>query len=196
MGYPPQYGRPPRGETGRGLAVIVIMVIGVLIGAAIAVAATLGPVVTTESPTATRGPEHSEAALRQTAQAGLDSYSSGSYGDFWSLWSAQAQTAIAREEYIRLFQLCPEPVLNIRFTITTITVSGDTAKVQAERPNDMADFDFLFESDAWRYVPPPEELQEYRTKGVDQLAEQRRTSGTCGVTISMPDSFTPATPSD
>ncbi|MBB4938332.1 hypothetical protein FHR32_002637 [Streptosporangium album] len=171
----------------------MIMIIGVLIGAAVAVAAALTPVVTSGSPSATRGPERSEATLRQTAQAGLDSYSGGSYGDFWDLWSTQAQTAVAREEYVRLFQLCPQPVPDVRFTITAVTVGGDTAKVQAGRLNDTTDFDFLFEGDAWRYVPPAEELQEYRAKSVDQLAQQRQTAGTCGA-ASPPSPSTPATP--
>lgn len=192
MGYPPQRGRPPRGETGRGLAVIVVMIVGVLIGAAVAVSAVLNPVVTAESPPAAQSTERSETTLRQIAQLGLDSYSSGSYGDFWDLWSTQAQAALAREEYVRLFQLCPQPVPDVRFTITTVTVSGDTAKVQAVRLNETADFGFLFQGDAWRYSPPQEELQEYQ-KGVDQLARQRQAAGTCGSAAATSTPSTPAT---
>lgn len=192
MGYPPQRGRPPRGETGRGLAVIMIMIVGVLIGAAVAVSAVLNPVVTAESPPAAQSAERSETTLRQIAQLGLDSYSGGSYGDFWDLWSTQAQAALAREEYVRLFQLCPQPVPDVRFTITTVTVSGDTAKVQTVRLNETADFGFLFEGDSWRYSPPQEELREYQ-KGVDQLARQRQAAGTCGSAATAPTPSTLAT---
>ncbi|WP_433248572.1 hypothetical protein ACQPYK_00770 [Streptosporangium sp. CA-135522] len=186
MGYPPQYGRPPRGETGRGVAVIVIMVVGVLIGAAISVIAVLNPAVTPKALSAPRDSGHSETAVRQAAQVGLDSYSGGSYGEFWDMWSTQAQTAIPREEYARLFQLCPQPVADVRFTITTVTVTGDDARVQATRGGDTTDFDFFLESGSWRHVPPSEELQEYRTKGVDQLARERQAAGTCGAVTPAP----------
>ncbi|MDP9864278.1 MULTISPECIES: hypothetical protein [Streptosporangium] len=202
MGYPPEYGQPPRGETGRGLAVIVMMIVGVLIATVVSMMAVLDPAPAPKSPSVTRGPEHSESAVRQAAQVGLDAYSSGSYDDFWDLWSTQAQAAITREEYVRLFQLCPQPVSDVRFTLTTVTVTGDNATVQATRLSETTDFDFLFESGSWRYVPTPEDLQEYQTKGTDQLAQERRAAGVCGAAVpttapdpSNPGVSTPA-PSD
>ncbi|MFD8556689.1 hypothetical protein ACWDOR_20205 [Streptosporangium canum] len=193
MGYPP-YGRPPKGETGRGLAVIVIMAVGLLIGAALSVVTVLDPAASSKSPSAARDSERSETAVRQAAQVGLDAYSGGSYGDFWDLWSAQAQTAIAREEYVRLFQLCPQPVPDVRFAVTTVTITGDDARVQATRSGDPADFAFRYEGGSWRYVPPPEELQEYRAQGVDQLARLRQAAGTCGAVASTPPTSGPSVP--
>ncbi|ACZ83233.1 hypothetical protein [Streptosporangium roseum] len=194
MGYPPPYGRPPKGETGRGLAVIVIMIVGLLIGAALSVTTVLDPAASSKSPPAARDSEHSETTVRQAAQVGLDAYSGGSYGDFWDLWSAQAQAAVAREEYVRLFQLCPQPVPDVRFAITTVTVTGDDARVQAARSGATTDFAFRYEGGSWRYVPPPEELQEYRTQGVDQLARLRQAAGTCGTAASTPPTSAPSVP--
>ncbi|MER5420665.1 hypothetical protein [Streptosporangium roseum] len=193
MGYPPPYGRPPKGETGRGLAVIVIMIAGLLIGAALSVTTVLNPAASSKSPPAARDSEHSETTVRQAAQVGLDAYSGGSYGDFWDLWSAQAQAAVAREEYVRLFQLCPQPVPDVRFAITTVAVTGDDARVQAARSGATTDFVFRYEGGSWRYVPPPEELQEYRTQGVDQLARLRQAAGTCGTAASTPPTSAPST---
>lgn len=194
MGYPPPYGRPPKGETGRGLAVIVIMAVGLLIGAALSVMTVLDPAASSKSPSAAPDSERSETTVRQAAQVGLDAYSDGSYGDFWDLWSAQAQTAVAREEYVRLFQLCPQPVPDVRFAVTTVTITGDDARVQATRSGDTADFVFRYEGGSWRYVPPPEELQEYRAQGVDQLARLRQGAGTCGTVAATPPASDPSAP--
>ncbi|MER5323559.1 hypothetical protein [Streptosporangium roseum] len=169
------------------------MIVGLLIGAALSVTTVLNPAASSKSPPAARDSEHSETMVRQAAQVGLDAYSGGSYGDFWDLWSAQAQAAIAREEYVRLFQLCPQPVPDVRFTITTITITGDDARVQAARSGATTGFVFRYEGGSWRYVPPPEELQEYRTQGVDQLARLRQAAGTCGTVASAPPTSAPPT---
>jgi hypothetical protein len=150
VGYPPPYGRPPKGETGRGLAVIVIMIVGLLIGAALSVVTVLDPAASSKGPSVARDSEHSETTVRQAAQVGLDAYSGGSYGDFWDLWSAQAQAAVAREEYVRLFQLCPQPVPDVPFAITTVTITGDDARVLATRSGDTTDFAFRYEGGSWR----------------------------------------------
>ncbi|MEV4180789.1 hypothetical protein AB0J28_05005 [Streptosporangium canum] len=170
------------------------MAVGLLIGAALSVVTVLDPAASSKSPSAARDSERSETTVRQAAQVGLDAYSGGSYGDFWDLWSAQAQTAVAREEYVRLFQLCPQPVPDVRFTIATVTITGDDARVQATRSGDTADFAFRYEGGSWRYVPPPEELQEYRAQGVDQLARLRQAAGTCGAVASTPPTSDPSVP--
>ena len=103
MGYPPQYGPPSRGEVGRGLAVIMIMVAGLLIGTALTVFTVLNPPSAPASSPSPQDSGHSETSVRQAIQPILDTYSSGSYGDFWDRWSTEAQGLIAREEYARLF---------------------------------------------------------------------------------------------
>ncbi|MET8388638.1 hypothetical protein ABZV14_37205 [Streptosporangium canum] len=170
------------------------MAVGLLIGAALSVVTVLDPAASSKSPSVARDSERSETTVRQAAQVGLDAYSGGSYGDFWDLWSAQAQTAVAREEYVRLFQLCPQPVPDVRFAVTTVAITGDDARVQATRSGDTTDFAFRYEGGSWRYVPPPEELQEYRTQGVDQLARLRQAAGTCGTVASTPPTYDPSVP--
>ena len=111
------------------------------------------------------GPDHSETSVRQAAQLMLDAYTSGSYGDFWDMWSTGAQGLIAREEYVRLFQLCPPRAPGTSFTITEVAITGDNANVQAARFGEHAAFDFLFESGSWRSVPSPDLRREYQTSG-------------------------------
>jgi hypothetical protein len=198
VGYPPppQYGQPPRGETGRGLTVLVVMALGMVIGAVITVFMVLNPPSSPPVAAPTPDAEHSEASVRQAAQPALDAYSSGSYGDFWDLWTTGAQGLITREEYVRLFGLCPPLVANSPFTVAEVAITGDTALVQAGRLGDTTEFGFVFESDSWRYEPSPEERSEYQ-KPVDQIAEQRRAAGFCGTVTPTSDPSDPATgPSD
>lgn len=182
MDHPPRYGRPPRGEAGRGLAAIVIMIVGVLIGAAVTVVTVLSPASEPDPSPAPRNSQWSETEVRQAAQLALDTYAGETYGDFWDLWSTRAQGLIRREDYVRLFQLCPPTTRDTRFTITAVTITGEGATVQATRSGAPEDFDFLFEDGSWRYTPPPEQQREYQTRTVDQIAQERRTAGTCGST--------------
>ncbi|MEU8380718.1 hypothetical protein [Streptosporangium sp. NPDC048865] len=191
MGHPPQYGQPPRGETGRGLAVMVVMAVGVAIGAVITVFMVFNPPSSPPStPSPKPGGEHSEASVRQAVQPALDAYGSGLYGDFWDLWTTEAQGLIAREEYMRLFEICPPILPNSPLTIADVTITGDSARVQATRLDDTTDFDFAFEGDTWRYEPSPEERLAYQSP-VDQIAEQRRAMQFCGTPTSTPGASTP-----
>ncbi|GAT67764.1 hypothetical protein PS9374_03422 [Planomonospora sphaerica] len=207
MGYPPQYGPPPRGETGRGLTVIVLMVAGLIIGTVIAVLTVLDPSAAQDSPPASAstsdapGDARTEEAVRQAAQAAFDAYADGRSGDFWDLWSTRARSSITREEYVRLFQLCPQLVAGAAFTVADVYVTGDTALVSASRTGDPTpyDYDFVREDGSWRHVPPPEEQEEYRVKGVDRIVAERRTAGTCGtpapITSSAPSAPASSAPS-
>jgi hypothetical protein len=194
VGYPPQYGPPSRGETSRGLAAIMIMVVGLLIGASITVFTVLNPPSSPASSPSTQGPDHSETSVRQAAQLMLDTYASGSYGDFWDMWSTEAQGLITREEYVRLFQLCPQRTPGTSFTITKVTVTGDDANVQATRLSEAAAFDFLFESGSWRSVPSPDLRREYQSKTVDQMVQERQAAGTCGAAAATPPATSPVSP--
>ncbi|GAB2477627.1 hypothetical protein GCM10027187_51620 [Streptosporangium sandarakinum] len=216
MGYPPRYGRPSD-ETARGLAVIALLAVGLVIGAVVTMVTVLDPPAPMRSASATAGAAHSEEEVRRSVQPVLDAYSSGSYGDFWDLWSTDAKGLIGREDYIRLFRLCPQPTDGATstgappadpsadpastglpsggaaFTIDSVTVHGDDATVQAIRSGTATGFGFRFEEGSWRYAPSPEEREEYRTKTADQIALERRGAGLCGATV--PDPADPANPS-
>ncbi|MGW5486115.1 hypothetical protein ACWEU6_05040 [Streptosporangium sandarakinum] len=221
MGYPPRYGRPSD-ETARGLAVIALLAVGLVIGAVVTMVTVLDPPAPMRSASATGGAAHSEEEVRRSVQPVLDAYSSGSYGDFWDLWSTDAKGLIGREDYIRLFRLCPQPTDDATstgatstgappadpfadpastglpsggaaFTIDSVTVHGDDATVQAIRSGTATGFGFRFEEGSWRYAPSPEEREEYRTKTADQIALERRGAGLCGAAV--PDAADPANPS-
>ncbi|MEU4834072.1 hypothetical protein [Streptosporangium sp. NPDC023615] len=179
MGYPPQYGKPSQGETGRGLAVILVLALGVAIGAVVTMFMVFDP--PASPPASARGADHSEASVRQAVQPALDAYGSGSYDDFWDLWTTGAKKLISREEYVRLFTLCPPIVADSPFTVASVAISGDTAVVRADRGGATTEFGFVFEKGSWSYEPSLEERAEYR-KPVDQLAAERRTAGFCGTT--------------
>lgn len=192
MAHPPPYGRPQRGDAGRGVAAILVMVVGVLIAAAVTLVMVLNPTPTPQATFPTQDPERSESSVRQAAQLALDTYSSGSYGDFWDLWSSQGQALIKQEDYVRLFQLCPPLVQDGQFTISSVVIEGDNATVQATGPGDQTEFGFVLEGGQWRYTPPVQQETEYRTKTVDQLAQERRAAGTCGTGPSGDPSYDPS----
>ncbi|MET9063672.1 hypothetical protein [Streptosporangium sandarakinum] len=216
MGYPPRYGRPSD-ETARGLAVIALLAVGLVIGAVVTMVTVLDPPAPMRSASATGGAAHSEEEVRRSVQPVLDAYSSGSYGDFWDLWSTDAKGLIGREDYIRLFRLCPQPTDDATstdpftadpsadpssaglpsggaaFTIDSVTVHGDDATVRAIRSGTATGFGFRFEEGSWRYTPSPEEREEYRTKTADQIALERRGAGLCGAAV--PDPADSANPS-
>ncbi|WP_371781802.1 hypothetical protein [Streptosporangium subroseum] len=170
------------------------MVVGLLIGGAITVFTVLNPPSSPASSPSTQGPDHSETSVRQAAQLMLDTYASGSYGDFWDMWSTEAQGLITREEYVRLFQLCPQRTPGTSFTITKVTITGDNAGVQATRLSETTAFDFLYESGSWRSVPSPDLRQEYQSKTVEQMVQERQAAGACGAAAATPPATSPVPP--
>ncbi|GAA3039726.1 hypothetical protein GCM10017559_80090 [Streptosporangium longisporum] len=124
--------------------------------------------------------EHNEAGARAAAQQVFDLYAAGSYGEFWDHWAAQSQTLMSRDDYVTMFEQCPQIAQNVRFTITSVTVNGDTAKVQANRLIAAFTYDFLYQGQAWRYVLPADQQKEYQSKTVDQIVQERRAAKLCG----------------
>lgn len=183
--YPGQYRQPPQHQ-GRPILALASLVLGIVVLLGTAAVTTLMVL----DPAAPPGSsidlqvaavdlpeqEQTEAGARAAAQEAFDLYSSGSYGEFWDRWSAQSQQFVSRDDYMRLFRLCPQIAQNLRFTITSVTVNGATAKVQANRLIGAFTFDFVYEGKAWRYALPADQQQEYRSKSVDQMAQERLSS--------------------
>ncbi|WP_436759318.1 DUF4352 domain-containing protein [Streptosporangium sp. V21-05] len=124
--------------------------------------------------------EQNEAGARAAAQQIFDLYAAGSYGKFWDHWAPQSQALVSRDDYVDMFEQCPQIARNLRFTITSVTVNGDAAQVQANRLIAAFTFDFLYEGQAWRYVLPADQQKEYQSKTVEQIVQERRTSRLCG----------------
>ncbi|MBP2704960.1 nuclear transport factor 2 family protein [Microbispora sp. RL4-1S] len=110
---------------------------------------------TTEPPQPSPSPTQprTRAGVRMAAQKAFDLYSSGQYGRFRDRWSSGAQELVSRRDYMRRFKECLSPVSGLRFEITDVAVSGDTAKVTASRSVATFIFDFAYQRGAWRYVP-------------------------------------------
>ncbi|MER7131310.1 DUF4352 domain-containing protein [Streptosporangium saharense] len=124
--------------------------------------------------------EQTEDGARAAAQQAFDLYSGGSYGEFWDRWSTASQALITRDDYLRLHRQCEQPAEGVRFTINSATVTGTTAKVQANRLILALTIDFVYENETWRYVLPADQQQEYRTKAVDQIVQERQAARLCG----------------
>lgn len=188
MGYPPPHAQqPPAGPPRRDYAPVVILIGAVTLLLA-AVAALL--IVFTDTGSggtsllgggqqAQAAQDKSESTVRRVAQQAFDAYSAASYGEFWDLWSQEGQEAISRDDYVSVFEQCPQVAQNLRFTIGAVTVTGDSAKVQANRLIGAFTFDFAYQDERWRYVPQPEQMAEYQSKSVDEMVAAKKAAGTC-----------------
>ncbi|MGI5493776.1 hypothetical protein [Microtetraspora malaysiensis] len=121
-----------------------------------------------------------EAGARAAAQVTFDLYSAGQYGRFWDHWSSGAQGVVSRADYVRRFKECPPIAEGLRFEITSVSVTGNTAKVTTARSIITTTYDFAYQRGAWRYIPLAKTQQEYRTKTIDELVAADRAQGLCG----------------
>lgn len=133
-----------------------------------------------QSSTAATEPR-TEAAVRAAASEEFDSYAAGDYGAAWDLWSAAGKRAISRAKYMHLFELCPEVAKGIRFEIQRVTMDSDReAHVRVSRMAiAVMTYQFVYESGRWRFVPAPEAMNDYRTKTVKEITQERRATGGC-----------------
>jgi hypothetical protein len=124
--------------------------------------------------------EQDEAGVRAAAQEAFDLYAAGSYGEFWDRWWTQSQALMSRDDYLSLLTQCPQAAQGIRFTINSVTINGTTAKVNVSRLIATTSFDFIYEGDTWRYALPAEQQQQYKSKNVDQIVQEKKASNLCG----------------
>ncbi|MFF4773245.1 hypothetical protein ACFY05_10340 [Microtetraspora fusca] len=125
------------------------------------------------------GEERTEAGVRRAAQTTLDFYSSGAYGEFWDSWTADARKLIARDDYLRMFELCKPIAENLGFEIKGVTLDGDVADVQVTRLLAAFTYRFRYEGGRWRYIPDQQAQTDYTSKTVEQMASERRASRGC-----------------
>lgn len=210
QGYPQQPMPPQRRSSATlSVAVIALAVVALLGIAVVTTLLVLDPTVPTGSSDSAEVAavdlpvqEQNEAGARAAAQQIFDLYSAGSYGDFWDHWTAQSQSLMSRDDYLTMHEQCPQIAQNLRFTINSVTVNGTSAKVQANRLIAAFTFDFVYEGQAWRYVLPADQQQEYQSKTVEQIVQKRRSSKSCGgqegalnlTPVPVPPSVTQAPP--
>lgn len=139
------------------------------------------PAAATTAQATTPAEPHTEAAVRAAANEEFDSYASGDYGGAWDMFYAPAKKLISRDNYLRLFELCPSAGQGLRFTIEKITMDGaDEARVRTNRAVYLATYQFRYEDGHWRFVPTADNMRDYRTKTVQQMVSERRAQGACG----------------
>lgn len=143
--------------------------------------AAAGVAATPAAPTSTAAEPRTEAAVRAAAGEEFDAYASGDYGAAWDEWTTAAKKLISRADYMHLFELCPQPASGVRFTIDKVTMNSDgTARVRATRLIAVLSYQFAYEAGHWRFVPDAESMRDYRTKTVQQMAQEHRAQGACG----------------
>jgi hypothetical protein len=186
-GYP-EPPAPRRNGSALAMAAIAVAVVTLLGVAVVATVLVLGPtapsagssdsveVAAVDLPVR----EQNEAGVRAAAQEAFDLYSAGSYGEFWDRWGAQSQSLMSRDDYLSLHTQCPQAAQGIRFTINAVTINGTTAKVNVSRLIATTSFDFIYEGETWRYVLPAEQQQQYKSKNVDQIVQEKKASNLCG----------------
>ncbi|MBB5136111.1 hypothetical protein HNP84_005855 [Thermocatellispora tengchongensis] len=122
--------------------------------------------------------EQIQRPVQAAAQAALDLYTSGNYGEFWGLWSADSQESVRRENYVRRFELCKPLTEGLPFVIRGVNQQGDVAKVEANRMSSTFSFEFHYEDGAWRYVPPADAIASY-AKPVEEQVAREQAAGAC-----------------
>lgn len=117
-------------------------------------------------------------AARAAAEREFSAYAAGDWAGAWDLWTAAGQTAISREEYVRLHTECGT-LTGPLFEITNARLEGDDrAIVTFERVIAAGTAVMLYEDGAWRYQPDDDAMADY-AKGVDQALADRRAEGGC-----------------
>lgn|GEM_PF-3916559 len=120
-----------------------------------------------------------EAAARQAAKTALDSYAAGNYAAFWKSWDKESQQVVSLRDYVRLFQMCKPIAEGLRFDINRVDVTGTTATVEVTRLNIAFTYTLTYEDGQWRFVLPDENKAQYKGRTVEQIAQERKTSGRC-----------------
>ncbi|MBA9005940.1 hypothetical protein [Thermomonospora cellulosilytica] len=122
-----------------------------------------------------------EAAARQAAQEHADAYAAGDYEGTWQLWAPEAQKVLSQQNYVRLFELCPQPAQNVPMKVEAVRLSADktTATVRIDRLGFKFSYRYVYEGGRWGFMPDKKTLDGYRL-GVDKLAAQKKQRGECG----------------
>jgi hypothetical protein len=122
-----------------------------------------------------------QAAVKAAATEKFDAYASGDYAGAWEIWTASAKKTLSRQNYEKLFELCPPVAESLPFTIKAVRLAPDkkSAVVRAQRSIALISFRFVYEGGQWRYVPSAANLRDYRTKTPAQLAAGLRKDGAC-----------------
>ena len=122
-----------------------------------------------------------KAAVKAVAAEEFDAYASADYAGTWDIWSAAGKKAISRQNYEKIFALCPMAAEGVPFTIKAVRLAPDkkSAVVRAQRLIALVSFRFVYEGGQWRFVPPASDLRDYRTKTPAQIAAEARKSGSC-----------------
>ena len=135
--------------------------------------------VSSEAATGADGQARTRAGARAAARDALAAYASGRYGRFHDLWSSAGKRLISRQDYVRLHERCPQPGEGTPFEIRKVTVFGDRAKVRAARGRSTYIFEFVYQREAWRYVPTARQRREY-ARDVAEIIAARRDAGRGG----------------
>jgi hypothetical protein len=147
------------------------------------------PSLTPSRPVLPRQAKTIEAALG-AAREGSAAAASLDFGAFWDLWTAEAQVAISRADYIRLVTECRNPRAGVPVEVATGRFAGnDIVIVDVTRGGQPATYELRFEEGRWRFQPDANSMADYRLglPGDRQAAGRARLRVTpAGVTLASP----------
>jgi hypothetical protein len=102
------------------------------------------------------------AAAQATAQTEFGLLAGGDFAGAWDLWSATAQAAISRPDFVRLNAICPPP-RGIPTSIVEVRMLDDSSAVVSWRQASTTGTSRLvYAGGAWRYEPEQSTMDKYR----------------------------------
>ncbi|MDH6132207.1 hypothetical protein P3T37_001592 [Kitasatospora sp. MAA4] len=102
----------------------------------------------------------------------------GGWAQAWTLWTDQAQQAIAQADFVRLNTEC-RPLIGVPYVIDRTTgLDPSTVRIDWHHGATTGSNTLVHQGGRWRFTPDPGALADYRL-GVEPLVQKRRAAGAC-----------------
>ena len=119
-------------------------------------------------------PQQASAVARQ--EFGL--LAGGGWAQAWELWTADAQQAVPRAEFVHVNTAC-RPALGVPYVIDSSTPTDPaTVRIAWHRAGATGSNSLLYQSGRWRFAPDARTVSDYGL-GADRLIRSRRSAGSC-----------------
>jgi hypothetical protein len=124
------------------------------------------------------------AGARAAARAFFNLYATSQWAAAYQLLSPAAQHAASESTWAKAQHGCPDQGAALAGTITSVTLAGNTAMVQATPHPGTAGWistiqKFTYSEGRWRWSPG--NLAIYHGRTVGQIVAALKTSGNCGI---------------
>lgn len=132
------------------------------------------PVVTTPP-----GEPQTVEGARALAELRVKVFGASDYAGVWDMWTASAQSAFSRADYVRYYTECKDLAAGAPVTVTNVRLENPTtAVVTIDRLGFGATYSVVYEAGKWRWQPSADQMADY-AKGVDVMIAEKRARGGC-----------------